>query len=568
MIRAKTHIEKEKDKDVIVVDEFPYQVNKAELLKKIGELKDANKELLNGIGEIRDESDRNGIRAVICLKKGAEVDKILNFLFKNTDLQISFGINMVAIANGKPKQMGIKEILLYYTAYQREIVFKRTKYDLEVAEDRAHILEGLLVAIKNIDEVIKIIKTSNSTSEAKQRLREKFVLSEKQAQAILDMRLARLTNLEVNKIETELEELNVKIEQFKKIIASTKLQYKIVKDEMMAIKKARKSQRKTTVIADEQAFVISEDEELKPIKDCYVCYSERKALKKIYEKGFNISSRSASNTSNTNEIHKFIIKTKTNSNVILFSDLGNMYRVAVEDILEARWKDRGSLLSDLFMGYDKNENIVAMFDEKDLSGKQMLFTTKSGLVRKTNYTDLENKKDMSVVYKLKNDDIVQAVVVFAKDKTLLFVTKQGIALNANIDDVPLQSKTSAGVKGINLQEGDSVIFTVLVNSTDVVICVTDKSHIKGVLVSDIGVLGRNRKGVKLINLCGDNGKELLYASLKKNEPFEIVAFDAKDKVIYISTDNVAVENRTTKGKSFANTKGTKIKSCYTYLWKD
>ncbi|MGN1212682.1 MAG: DNA topoisomerase (ATP-hydrolyzing) subunit A [Christensenellales bacterium] len=568
LIRAKTHLEKDRDKDVIVIDEFPYQVNKSELLKKIGDLKEANKELLNGIGEIRDESDRKGIRAVICLKKGAEPDKILNYLFKNTDLQISYGINMVAIANGKPKQMGLKEILTYYTAYQREIVFKRTKYELEVAEDRAHILEGLLVAIKNIDAVIKIIKTSKSTVEAKQRLREKFYLSEKQAQAILDMRLARLTNLEVNKIETELAELNIKIDECKKIIASTKLQYKIVKEEMLAIKKAKKPVRLTTVLKDDQAFDISEEEELKPIKDCYVCYSERKALKKIYEKGFNVSSRSASSTSGLNEVHKFIVKTKTNSNIILFSNLGNLYKVAVDDILEARWKDRGSLLTDLFMGYDKNENIVAMFDEKDLKGKQILFATANGIVRKTSFADMESKKDISVCYKLKDNDLIVSAQIFENDKTLLFVTKQGITLNANIEDVPLQSKTSGGVKGINLQDNDSVIFASLACENDEVICVTDKAYAKKVAVSDIGVLGRNRKGVKLINLTGENGKELLYASLKKSDTFEVIAFDVKDKPLFVSTDNIAKENRTTKGKSFAKTKGTKIKSCYTYLWKD
>ncbi|MGN1221873.1 MAG: DNA gyrase subunit A, partial [Christensenellales bacterium] len=509
-----------------------------------------------------------GIRAVICLKKGAEPDKLLNYLFKNTDLQISYGINMVAIANGKPKQMGLKEILTYYTAYQREIVLRRTKYELEVAEDRAHILEGLLVAIKNIDAVIKIIKTSKSTVEAKQRLREKFYLSEKQAQAILDMRLARLTNLEVNKIETELAELNIKIDECKKIIASTKLQYKIVKDEMLAIKKAKKPVRLTTVLKDDQAFDISEEEELKPIKDCYVCYSERKALKKIYEKGFNVSSRSASSTSGLNEIHKFIVKTKTNSNIILFSDLGNLYRVSVENILEARWKDRGSLLTDLFMGYDKNENIVAMFDEKDLKGKQILFATANGIVRKTSYADMESKKDISVCYKLKDNDLIVSAQIFENDKTLLFVTKQGITLNANIEDVPLQSKASSGVKGINLQDNDSVIFASLAGENDEVICVTDKAYAKSVIISDIGVLGRNRKGVKLINLTGENGKELLYASLKKSDTFEVIAFDVKDKPLYVSTDNIAKENRTTKGKSFAKTKGTKIKSCYTYLWKD
>lgn len=567
LIRAKTHMETDKDKDVIVIDEFPYQVNKAELLKKIGSLKDNNKDLLGGIGEIRDESDRKGVRAVICLKKGAETEKILNYLFKNTDLQVSYGINMVAIANGKPKQMGIKEILAYYTAYQREVVYKRTVYDLEVAEDRANILEGLLVAIKNIDDVIKIIKTSSSTSEAKQRLKQTFYLNEKQAQAILDMRLARLTNLEVNKIENELAELNTKIANFKKIIASTKLQYKIVKDEMQAIKKAHKLERLTSVLKDENAFEIKDDAELKPVKDIYVCASERGALKKIYEKGFNVSSKSASQTSNLNEVHNFILKTKTNSDIILFSNLGNMYKVSVENILEARWKDRGTLISELFATYDKKERIVGMFDEKDLKNKDILVSTKSGLIRKTNYSNMEIKKGSTVYYKLKeSDEIVNAEI--SKDGSYLFVTSLGIVLNASIDDVPASSKTSAGVKGINLQDGDFVIYAGLVSDSDSVVCVTDKSYIKKVAVSEIGLLGRNRKGVKLITLCGDNGKNIIYANRCSDDIFEIIGFDAKGKPVYVSIDNVNSESRTTKGKSFAKTKGTKLVSCYTYLWKE
>ena len=568
LIRAKTHMEKEKDKDVIVIDEFPYQVNKAECLKKIGMLKESNKDLLSGIGEIRDESDRHGIRAVIYLKKDAEPEKILNYLFKNTDLQISYGINMVAIADAKPRQMGIKQILSYYVVYQKDIILRRTKYDLEMAEDRAHILEGLLIAIKNIDAVIKIIKTSKSTTEAKQRLREKFFLSDKQAQAILDMRLARLTNLEVNKLVAELNDLKEKIARFKQIVGSVKLQYQIVKDEMQAIKRANKSPRLTTVLKDEKAFEISEEQELKAIKDVYVCYSERGALKKIFEKSFNVSSRSCAPTSTLNEVHKFIIKTKTDSSVVLFSNLGNCYTVQIDDILEARWKDRGTLMSDLFGDYEKHEQIVAMFDSKALNGKTLVFTTQNGLIRKTKFDDIASKKTVVSCYKAKDDDKLVNVEIFAKDKTMLFVTKQGIVLNANVDDVPTQSKTSAGVKGINLSQGDSVIYTSLVTENDSVICVTNKCYVKAVKLTEIGVLGRNRKGVKLLSFSADSGTELVYAHKKLAETFEIVAFDEKDKPSFVSTDNIANESRTTKGKSFADKKGTKIKTAYTYLWKE
>ena len=567
IIRAKTHIEKDRDKDIIVVDEFPYGVNKAELLKKIGMLKDANKDLLGSVGEIRDESDRKGIRAVICLKKDAETDKILNYLFKNTDLQISYGINMVAIANGKPKQMGLKEILSYYVAYQREVVEKRTKFDKESAENRAEILSGLLIAIKNIDDVIKIIKTSTSTTEARERLRKKFYLTERQAQAILDMRLARLTSLEVNKIADELDELKKKIAEYKKILASEKLQYQIVKDEMQQIKAKFGKKRITTVLKDETAFQIAEDEELKPIKDVYVCYSERNALKKIYEKSFNISSRSGASTSTLNEVHKFIVKTKTNVGIILFTNYGNMYKVSIDNILEARWKDRGSLLSDMFLTYQKDERVVGMFTDNELKNKELLFVTTSGLVRKTEFKEFESKKDIVVAYKLKDDDKILSVEKFEKDKTLLFVTDAGITLNADISDVPTQGKSSSGVKGIKLDDGSTIILATLVSESDKVALATDLCYAKNVSVSEIGVLARNRKGVKILTL-GENGKKLLYAHKVMNDAFEIFALDSKDKPYYISTDKISLESRNSKGKSFAGKKGTKVKAIYTYLWKD
>ena len=566
IIRAKTHIEKDRDKDVIVVDEFPYGVNKAELLKKIGALKEANKDILGSIGDIRDESDRKGIRAVICLKKDAETEKILNYLFKNTDLQISYGINMVAIANGKPKQMGLREILTYYVAYQRDVVYKRTKFDKESAEDRAEILSGLLVAIKNIDDVIKIIKTSASTAEARERLMKKFYLSERQAQAILDMRLARLTSLEVNKIEDELAALKKKIEEYKKILASEKLQFQVVKDEMEAIKKSFGKKRITTVLKDENAFEIAEDEELKPVKDVYVCYSERNALKKIYEKSFNISSRSGASTSTLNEVHRFIVKTKTNVGIILFTNLGNMYKVNIDGILEARWKDRGTLLKDLFISYQKDEKVVGMFAETELKNKEILFVTTSGIVRKTAFTEFESKKDIVAAYKLKDDDEILSVQKFEPNKTLFFVTDGGIALNADISDVPVQSKGSAGVKGIKLDDGANLIAAMLVAQSDKIVCATDACFAKTVSVSEIGVLDRNRKGVKLISLS-DNGKKVIYAH-KLSNTFELFALDAKEKPYYISTDNIGADGKSSKGRSFADKKGTKVKEIYTYLWKE
>ena len=563
-IRAKVHIEKDKDKDIIVIDEFPYQVNKAELLKKIGDLKDNNKELLSGIGEIRDESDRTGVRAVIMLKKGAETEKILNYLYKNTDLQTTFGINMVAIANAKPKQLSLKEILTYYVKYQREIIYRRTKFQKEEAESRAEILEGLLIAIKNIDDVVKIIKTSSSTAEARTRLMQKFYLTERQAQAILDMRLARLTSLEVNKITDELTELKNKIAFYKKVLADEKLQYQLVKDEMQEIKKDYGTKRKTSVEKDDEAFQISDDAELKPIKDIYVCYNERNCLKKIYEKGFNISRKSSAPNSTLNEVHKYIIKTKTNVDVILFTNLGNQYRVNIDNILEASWKERGSLLSDLFVSYQKDEKVVGMFAEDQIAKKELIFTTDDGILRKTAYKDMVTQRPVVSCYKTDGNNLVN-VQIFEPNKTLLFATKNGIALNADISDVPVQSKTSMGLKGIKLDDDDKVVYTTLVAETDKVVYATDNCYAKIVPMTEVSVLGRNRKGVKIVSL-GDGAKCLAYAHILTPNAFEVFALDEKDKPCFISTDAIPTGNRTAKGKQFSARKTIKAKKVLTYLW--
>ena len=564
-IRAKTSFEPEKgDKTNIVITEFPYQVNKSALLQKIGELREKHKDILGGITDIRDESDRNGVRAVITCKKDVDAEKVLNFLYKYTDLQTTFGINMVAIANGKPLLMNLKQILSYYVNYQREVVLRRTKFDLKACEDRAHILEGLLIAIQNIDAVIKIIKTSAGTMEAKQRLMEKFSLDDVQAQAILDMRLARLTNLEVGKIKEELAELEKKIEKFKAIVASKKLQMKTVKTEMLEIKKSYGTKRLTEINTTD-SFEIHDDLIAKPVKDIYIAYSERNAIKKIPEKSFMISARSVASTSTLNEVHSIIFKTQTNKDLLLFTNLGNCYKLSQDQILEARWKDRGTLLTDAIVGYQKDERVLYILDYKDTLPKgELLFTTDDGQIRKCVLSEFDVKKQSFVGFKLAEKQKLIAIQKFEKDKTLLFVTKDGICLNANIDDVPLQSKTASGVKGINLGEGDQVVYASLAQSKDNVLVLTNNGYAKQVEVSQFEVLARNRKGVKIITL--DKNATILFAKIVRNH-FEVYAINDKNKVVSVKSENVSVENRTTKGKGIVkSSKPEKLKQAFVYQW--
>lgn len=567
LVRAKTHFEQEKgDKTNIVITEFPYQVNKSALLQKIVELREKHKEILGAITDIRDESDRNGVRAVITCKKDSNPEKILNFLFKYSDLQTTFGINMVAIANGKPLLMNIKQILSFYVNYQQEVVLRRSKFDLKACEDRAHILEGLLVAIQNIDEVIKIIKTSAGTIEAKQRLMARFDLTDIQAQAILDMRLSRLTSLEVGKIEQELASLEKQIKKLKAIVNSKKLQMETVKSEMLEIKGRYAKKRETEIESDENKFDIADDVIAKPVKDIYIAYSERNAIKKIPEKSFLISARSATQTSTLNEVHSIIFKTQTDKDLLLFTNKGNCYRLSQDKIMEARWKDRGSLLTDELLGYQKDERVLYILDYKDSLPKgELLFTTNDGLIRKCDISEFDVKKQSFVFYKLNENQSLITVQKIEKDKTLLFVTKNGIALNANIEDMPLQSKTASGVKGINLGEGDQVVYSSLVDAQNRVLVLTNYGYVKQVEVSQIEVLARNRKGVKIISFDKNDACVLLAKVVRSD--FEIYALNEKNKVISIKAEQVAVENRTTKGKGIVKqNKAEKLNSAYIYLW--
>ncbi len=359
ILRAKVGIEQNGDKQSLVITELPYQVNKALLLQKIAELKEKNKDKLSVISEIRDESDRNGMRAVIRLKKEANAKKILGYLFQSTNLQVSYAINMVAIAGGKPKLLGLMDIISYYTAFQRDVVVRRTKFDLNVAKDRAHIVEGLLIAIKNIDAVIKIIKTSANVSEARQKLRAKFNLSEKQAQAILDMRLARLVNLEVNKLQDELAELKARIKELEAILNSKKLQLEVVKKEILEIKKKFATPRRSHEIKSDE-ITLTKIEEMEDTKDYLIALSAGKTLKKVNVKNYSKSSKTLSDTSTLFDIHTTLMDVKATDTVLIFTDRGNCIKAVVDKLPECKWREKGISLKQLDKNIDIMETPVAV----------------------------------------------------------------------------------------------------------------------------------------------------------------------------------------------------------------
>lgn len=556
-LRAKVSVEEgDNDKKLIVISELPYQVNKAKLLTKIADLREEKKDILGGISEITDESDRNGMRAVIKVKKDADVDKILAALYKFTDLECSFGINMVAIADGKPQQMGLLDIIKHYVAYQREVVLRRTKFDLAQAKERCHILEGLIIAVRNIDEVIQIIKTSESVPAARQRLRDRFDLSERQAQAILDLRLARLTKLEIYKLEQELEELKKLIARLTAIVESKKLQMDVVAEELREIKKAYKSERKSSLVFDIADIKVEKFDDVRPVEKCVLVYTADDKIKVVQEKNFNMSDKNLGERSTLSDVLKLQLHTSTDKVVYSFTNMGNCYKIDFEDIEPGKLKDKGMKYSDLCPDAQEGEKPVYFAEVGDKMPKgSLLFYSKLGYVKKSDWKEYNILKYAFQAVKVNDGDEIIGIEQDDPEPTttLFFVTAGGMCLNAYKNDIPTQGRISAGVRGINLGEGDYVVFAGQIDGEGEIIVATDGNTIKKVIASQIDPMARYRKGVRIVDL--GKGRKVAYSDYV-TEPYKFaVQMDDGSLVQADTEENITIEDRNTKGKNI------KLKKC-------
>ena len=508
-VRAKVAVEQSGDKQNLVITELPYQVNKALLLQKIAELKEKNKDKLSVISEIRDESDRNGMRAVIRLKKEAKAEKILAFLFQSTNMQISYGINMVAIAGGKPRQLGLLDIISYYTAFQRDVIVRRTKFDLDVAKDRAHIVEGLLVAIKNIDEVIKIIKSSANVTEAKQKLKDKFNLSDKQAQAIMDMRLARLVNLEVTKLQTELAELKAKIKELEAILASKKLQLDVVKKEILEIKRKHNTPRRSHEIQSE-AIKLAKLEDMEDSNDYFITISAGRTVKRVSEKNYSKSQKMLNDSSTLFDIHTQMLSVRATDTVLIFTDKGNCVKITADKIPEGKWREKGITLKSIDRSIDIMETPVALMKAEE--DGEVAFFTQNGNIKRSLMKEIVVAKTYYQAIKLSDDDKLISVEKELKGKAFIFFTKLGNVSSFEKGEVPIQGRIAGGVKAINLDDKDQVVFAGQTTSDDYLI-VTNNGFIKRLSALQIPIGSRARKGVKYINF-DKGGKAVVYVGTK------------------------------------------------------
>ncbi len=557
-IRATFHTEDEKNgKTNIVITEIPYQVNKAELLKSISELKEKMKDELADISDIQDESDKTGMRAVITLKKDADVDSIIAILLKHTDMQINFNYNVVAIADGSPRQLGLLDYLSYYTNFQVDVIVRRSRFELDRAKARAHILEGLCVAIENIDEVIRIIKTSPSVVEAKSKLMKRFNLTDPQTQAILDMRLSRLTNLEVEKLQQELIELNKTIAELEGILASKSKQFKVVKKELAEIKEKYAHERKTKITDSFENFTITPIEKLLDT-ECAVAVSndglkiKQLDIKQIQNASVNYKYE------NTSALHKYIVHTTMNSSVCVFTNFGNFFKIGVRDIPSAKFSTKATPLSQIVHAEAK-ETIVGIFDENELrSSKELVMMTSDGYIKRVETSEYETLKSNSIALKLKDFDRLVSVQINDNLPSILMVADDGMAVNVEYSSVPVTKRNSGGVIGISLNDNAKVLFASQVNTLDKLLVITEKGEAKKFSLNELAVSSRNRKGLRI---AGDKEIFKVIAPVVVGE----IVLETKDNIYVVDVNDVPMSTRTNTFKPLVKKANLTLKDVGLYV---
>ncbi|SMF51660.1 DNA gyrase subunit A [Paenibacillus barengoltzii] len=549
-MRAKTTIEEHNNKARIVVEELPYQVNKARLVEKIAEL--VREKKIDGITDLRDESDRTGMRVVIELRRDVNPNVVLNNLYKHTALQSTFGINMLAIVNNEPKILTLKDVLSNYLQHQVEVVRRRTEFDLKKAEARAHILEGLRIALDHIDEVIALIRGSNSDEEAREGLMTRFGLSLEQAQAILDMRLRRLTGLEREKIEEEYNELLQKIAEYREILANEQLVLKIIADELQEIRDRYADERRTEITIGEESIL---DEDLIPQEEVVITITHTGYIKRLPVTTYRSQKRGGRGVvgmdTKDNDFVEHLFVTNSHHYLMFFTDRGKAYRLKAYEIPELGRTARGTPIINLIQ-IEQGETVNAVIEvERFDDNKYLFFATKQGIVKKTPIEDYINiRKGGLIAVNLREDDTLIDVKLTDGNEEVIMGTAQGMSIRFPESDVRSMGRAATGVKGITLDEGDSVIgMDVVVPGQDVLI-VTAKGYGKRTPVSEYRTQSRGGKGIKTINVTEKNGTVVGLKVVKNEEDLMIIT--ASGTLIRTSMEGISTMGRNTQGVKLIN----------------
>ncbi|MCI6821809.1 MAG: DNA gyrase subunit A [Clostridiales bacterium] len=545
-VRAVADIEEtDRGRSQIIVTEIPFQVNKARLLEKIGEL--VKDKRIDGISAIRDESNRNGMRIVIELKKDANPKITLNRLYKHTQLQDNYSMIMIALVDGQPRLLNLYEILNEYLKHQKDVVTRRTRFDLGKAEARAHILEGLRIALDNIDEIIKIIRSSYN--DARERLMERFGLSEIQAQAILDMRLARLQGLEREKIDAEYEELCKKIAYYKELLADEKMLMGVVKDELLEIKKKYGDKRRTKITASVDDM---DEEDLIEEKQVAITLTHLGYLKRIPADTYKTQKRGGKGitglTTRENDFVTDLIMTSTHDNLMFFTNTGKAHKIKAYDIPEATRTAKGTPAIN-FLNLMQRERITTVIPFRDFrDDKYLMAVTKKGTIKKTAISDFDtNRKTGLIAINLKDGDELVEIKQTTGSDNVIIITKQGKCICFSENDVRPMGRIAGGVRAIKLEDDDEVVSMQLVQPGEELMVVTSKGYGKRTPVEDYKVQTRGGKGLLTYDKSKFNKTGMLVGALVVDDDDEVLLINSEGTIIRIKAADVSKLGRATQG---------------------
>ena len=550
-VRAVTDIETMNNgKNRIIVTELPYMVNKARLIEKIAQLVRDKK--IDGITELRDESNRNGMRICIELRRDANANVILNRLYKHTQLQDTFGVIMLALVDNEPRVLNLHQMLHYYLKHQEEVVTRRTQYDLNKAEERAHILKGLMIALDNIDEVIEIIRSSKNVGIAKQRLIERFELDDVQAQAIVDMRLRALTGLEREKIESELKELMEKIAEYKAILADRKKLLDIIKEEILLIRNKYGDDRRTSIGFDEYDISM---EDLIPKENTVIAMTRLGYIKRMTIDNFKSQHRGGKGIKGMQTIEEDFIEellmTTTHHYIMFFTNKGRVYRLKAYEIPESSRTARGTAIVNLLQLLPE-ERITAIIPLKEYKDNRYLFmATKKGIVKKTPIKEYEKirKSGLQAINLREDDDLIE-VKSTSNDKDIILVTKYGQCIRFNETDVRSTGRTSMGVIGMNIASDDEVIGMQLNTQGEHLLFVSEKGMGKRTHIDEFSVQRRGGKGVKCYKITEKTGYVVGVKAV--NNDNEIMIITTEGIIIRLTVNDISVLSRITSGVKLIN----------------
>ena len=549
-IRSRAYIEEKNNHSQIVITEVPYGVNTMELKNKVAEL--VHNKIIDGISDYHTDL-KDGVKITITLKRDANPQVVLNNLYKHTNFQTNYGIIFLVIDNGTPKTLGLKSIISKYIDHQKEVIIRRTKFDLEQDEARVHILEGLKIALDNIDEVVSIIRNSDSDEDAQNKLMNKFKLSEIQAKSILDMRLKRLTGLERGKIESELSQLLEEIAELKSILASNEKVMNIIKEEMLEIKRKYGDERRTSI--DMTAVDYIEDESLIPVEDIVVALTHKGYIKRMPTDTYKLQNKGGVGikgmATNDEDFFEILKSGTTHNHVLFFTNKGKVYRIKGYEIPEFSRQSKGLPIINL-LPIEKDEKINnILLDNGDENNKYLVITTKYGLIKRTNVCEFENiRKNGKIAITLRENDEVLSVHFTNGNDDVVIASNNGRMIRFNENEIRVMGRSASGVKGIELSDECYCVGAEIAKEGQEVLVVTEKGYGKRTDINEYRLTHRGSKGVKTLNITDKNGTIVAFKTVTDNKDLMIIT--DQGIIIRISLDKVSKMSRVTQGVRLMN----------------